>query len=576
MYLRYVVGSASSRYSEVEVEILLLRFEGEYRLMKMFSDPVTISLGRMQTSAFFVCGLLILLPISSFGVTTYVSQNGGTFSGGTACNGQSAVSIATFDASKPNAGDVVWLCGTLTTYLGVYGSGTSRSHITVNWDSGAKISLPYCNSKCIDTSTNQYIDFNGGTACGPGTTCNSTEHSGGSVATGVIEATANGSSLANQVTPTQGILIGGGNITISNMIIRNLYVHSSSSDTCCDAYGVEWVASGVTVHDSTLHDVSVGVFGGSSGTSGGSNLTVYNNDIYNTNWGLSGGTATGQVNSNWLIHDNHFGAQENWDDAADHFHHDRVFLYDGCSGCGNFNGVYIYNNLFDGATGANGTAQMYWGGGSEQNAYVFNNIFNNGGQANGLDNALLEETGGSADTVWNYNNTIIGAGAGVEVQDCVQLEGSTVIFENNVVTGCNTLVLTKSDTPAIAADYNQYAGASKTSVWDWGASGTNCTTLSCWQTATGGESHSAYYSSQSSLDINGSGVPQAGSPLLGAGTNLTSSCSGSLTALCSTSSAGDTMTPVARASSGAWDVGAVGDPSDPPPAPPTGLNAVIQ
>jgi len=54
----------------------------------------------------------------------------------------------------------------------------------------------------------------------------------------------------------------------------------------------------------------------------------------------------------------------------------------------------------------------------------------------------------------------------------------------------------------------------------------------------------------SSLNVNASGAPNAGSPLLGVGNNLTSLCTGNLTPLCSD------INGIGRPSSGAWAVGA--------------------
>jgi len=196
-------------------------------------------------------------------------------------------------------------------------------------------------------------------------------------------------------------------------------------------------------------------------------------------------------------------------------------------------------------------------------------------------------SGGALDAIWTYNNTILGAGGSTENQDCVQLEGTTLVFENNAVANCNTLVQTKSDTPSITTRNNIYAaggGSISGDAWQWGPTSTNCGTLSCWQAASGGDAGppSAYYSSFTSLLLNNNGsISSAGSPLSGKGTNLYSLCGGQpspgIGALCYDTSAGHTRTPVARPSSGAWDVGAyvLMSPTGARPAPPTNLVSTV-
>src|ERR1039458_8383908 len=64
----------------------------------------------------FVC--LLAFARYSSAATTYVSQSGGTFSGGSACNGQTAESVATFNSSQ-TASATYELCGVITTPLAV-------------------------------------------------------------------------------------------------------------------------------------------------------------------------------------------------------------------------------------------------------------------------------------------------------------------------------------------------------------------------------------------------------------------------------------------------------------------------
>lgn len=504
---------------------------------------------------------LFCLPCWASLSTVYVGQSSAGGDTGANCANQHAITfLTTFGnwgsgSSQIGPDSTVHLCGTITTQFPVSNDGTSGHPITIVFESSAKLSVPYCLSSgganpsgCIDFQGNDYIVIDGGVACGPGTAC-STNDTG----TGIIEATANGTNLANQIENTVGIAMN--NCTgceIKNLIIRNLYVHVAGADSAGGSnLAIAMSQGGITncsFHDMTVHDIYAGIYSvGNADT----NVSVYRNYIYNVNWGTYRGTSLGNTQTNWAIYDNHFGSVANWDDTsgANQHHHDRVFMADGVAGQGNFDGVYIYNNLFDGTSGTRSTAMIYWGGGSQINAYVYNNVFDDTSGVNSM-NALLELTGGSATSVWVYNNIIMGFSTTSEAV-CVQLEG-TARFFNNAVTGCDALLQNKSGI-TYTGDYNVYGAGGAAHTWQSGSGSTSYTTIAAWRTFTGQEANS---SKVSDIGVNSSGVPQSGSALIGAGTNLTGSCSGSVTALCSDTTAGNTRSAVARPSSGAWDSGA--------------------
>src|SRR5271170_1636186 len=128
--------------------------------------------------------------------TYYVSQAGGTFSGGTHCNGQTTQVPSWFSVSGHyTAGDTVYLCGTITSELTVGNSGSSANPINVIFDTGAGITVPYCDTNaCFAFGGNTYVTLNGGTPCGWNTKTNTSE----GTCNGIIQATANGSNLANK------------------------------------------------------------------------------------------------------------------------------------------------------------------------------------------------------------------------------------------------------------------------------------------------------------------------------------------------------------------------------------------
>ena len=133
--------------------------------------------------------LLFIASVPMFGTTRYIAQSAGTFTGGTACNGHTAITPATFNSTTNAPGDINWICGTLTfsantTALQLNQSGTSGNPITIIFDSGAIMTSPEWppngTSGAIDLGGNSYITINGqGTSAGGG--------SGG-----IIQATLNG------------------------------------------------------------------------------------------------------------------------------------------------------------------------------------------------------------------------------------------------------------------------------------------------------------------------------------------------------------------------------------------------
>jgi MYXO-CTERM domain-containing protein len=532
-----------------------------------------------------VVALVVLAHATPASASTfYVSQEGGKFSGGKACDGQSTIAVATFDSMALSPGDVVWLCGTLMKTVHIGGSGHASSVITVNFDTGASISLPVCNDEtfgptCLALDANSYITIDGGEPCGPGTSCSSSDSG-----TGIIEATENGTGLAYSVTNTSGINASGSNIAISNLVVRNLYRHTSTSDTgCCgngDVPSFYSIGSNNTMHDCTLHDM--GTAWRQDGT--GDNISFFNNELENYNWGFQSGTYGTIIISNYLIHDNHFGSSLAEDDVADHNHHDDIFIFGDTNDNGATNGLWIYNNLFDGNPGVDMTGRIYLSGSHPYNCAIYNNVFVD--SVNGVANADIEVTGGTANSTTKestdcgiYNNTVIGASiTNKQNTNAVQTQG-VITFENNALTNAAALINLQDGSggggpPTIQLmDYNAYGlGANGTggSGDNWQEPAKQFNTLAGWQTYAG-EAHSTWTPTGAvpGLGLSATGVPRSGSPLIAAGANLSSLCTGNLAALCSDTTAGHTRAASPRPKTGPWTVGAY-EYGDPPLLPDSG------
>jgi hypothetical protein len=121
-------------------------------------------------------------------------------------------------------------------------------------------------------------------------------------------------------------------------------------------------------------------------------------------------------------------------------------------------------------------------------------------------------------------------------------------LENNIVTNAWILVGVNGSAVTFGTlDYNAYGNANSGTQWYVNGTG-DIATLAAWKTASGEGPHSTY--TASGVSLNSDYTPQAASPAVGAGANLTSLCSGNLTALCSD------LKGVARPATGAWDAGA--------------------
>jgi hypothetical protein len=144
-----------------------------------------------------------------------------------------------------------------------------------------------------------------------------------------------------------------------------------------------------------------------------------------------------------------------------------------------------------------------------------------------------------------YNNSIFGPDSINDGGVCVteKVQGK---FENNFVAGCNALILSGGLAPTMTMDYNVYANCSNSyNCWSFGSADTS--NFATWQGTYGYDSHSVNDQASTTGGLNSSGVPQAGSPVIGAGTNLTNL---GITALDSD------LAGNARPSTGAWDIGA--------------------
>ena len=491
-----------------------------------------------------VGALFALAAPPAWATTRYVSQSGGTFSGGSACNGQSAISVAAFNSTTNSAGDVDYLCGTITSAVTPQGSGSSGNVVTIKFDSGASIAMPALptgGAIVLTGLSNYLVDGNSSITCGyvanANVTCNN----------GAIKSTANGTGLANQVASIGIQALNANNIEIRGLVIGPVYQHTSTSDTTQSPPGPLCVqfdgANNVSIHNNTLHDAGWCLNGGGGPST---NLNIYNNEIYSIDHGVGIGNANTSIN----IYSNHFHDMANWDTTNNSFHHDGIHLF-GVTGAA-INGANEYDNLFDGDMGNNVTAWIY-NEGLDQNINMYNNVAYVAAGRNSCCGVIdFFGNGYTGSNNSAYNNVVLGAytaGTG----SCFEAAAQTsVTVKNNIFVGCQNIIGIDSATTIAAVNNNVYedvgtdqgtGSAANTFSWH----GSSFSSFTTWKSDCSCDS-SGVFATLASINVNSStGKPQTGSTAIGAGANLTSL---GITALDSD------ILGTARPSSGAWDAGA--------------------
>ena len=474
-------------------------------------------------------------------------------------------------ARQIGPGTTIHLCGVFTAGFQIHGSGTLEHVIEFVWEPGARVSVPYGRMINLNGS-NGFLRFNGGVPCGPGTACDASEAANqrryAAGQTGIIEATANGSALAYQNVNTQAFYGCSGchDIEIRNLIIRNLYVHSSMSDTTnnadsfalvfqCPSNTAQGCAGGtISIHDSSIHDsgntISLQHF-----TSSPVTLNIYNIDCYHNNWCVE---LSGSGSRTLNLHDNHFHDASNWDTTTDAFHHNGIHVF--MVNASDSLGINIYNNLSDGNWGNCCTTAFQafiesYNGTIPDKVNIYNNV--------------AVQYPGNTSPAWNIsatnllfaNNTAIGSATSTS-GSAIRFGGIGITFENNTFQGFQQFWYSYPGSTFINIDFNQWANPIPTgnTHWQIGKLG-GANTFSEWRKLCTCDLHGA---SPAHLGVNASGVPQARSALIGAGANLTDL---QIPALGYDTSAGGERTPVNRPPTGPWDVGAYQLPSSPTQKP---------
>lgn len=504
------------------------------------------------SAAAFFFGILSFFVMTrpAFGATRYIAQSAGAFSGGTACNGQTAITPATFNGITNAPGDVNYICGTITGAAGsnlltVHGNGSSGSPVSIVFDTGAILQAPYFSAANygINGSGAQYVTIDGGT-------------------NGIIQNTANGTGMANAQAST---LIGGfgSYFTVKNLSFLNVYQHTENDANGGDSWGLLLEGqSNVTVGpNDTFTQCDVCIMGDWSNPSD-SNWTIEGNSFANANQDMQFGFYPAGTFTNLYIYGNTATNWVNWDDPGNDYHHNFVHLFTNLPGATLSGNIWIYNNNAVGDIGAHATSLIFLEnnnggtGGSMGPAYIFNNVF-------AKTNANVPTSSGliapMQDNGFIVNNTISDAGGtGNNAFNCINVYGTGWTVENNVLQGCGTYIWQEGS--AVTANDNVYYGAASP---QWMFESSLSTSLTSWQSSC----HCDAASVTTNPSLNANYQPQSGSSAIGLGANLTSL---GVTALDSDKAG------TARPSAGAWVAGAFSTTgSATGPSAPAGLTGTI-
>jgi len=450
-------------------------------------------------------------------------------------------------ASQIGPGTTVHLCGTITQATGgsngliPQGSGASGNLITIKFEPGAILQAPYWGTGKGDEWTDANgagIFFNnvsyfvvdgGGTASNAD--CNPTNagNCGLTSTNGIIQDTANGSALANQVDDV-GIAIYGNssNIEIKNLDITDIMVHQNGSDSCnsqsqCAQWNgryatdidVDTTGTNIQIHNNFLSVAGKGVSTHSKGT-----VSVYNNYMNSHVWMMFvGGGLTFVYNNEWTD-------WANWEHPINNYHQDGVHAF-GNSGYNYF----FYNNYVHGdmCPDHNCSVSAMFYNENDNPMYVFNNLVIIPNNAQSQPSAWKNNGGQN----YLYNNTFVNT---------QPTQGVSVFYDGG--TGSN---------PPLTSENN--VGTAQTStlpVYSNGGSSPSCAVsdYNVWYNFGSNGCSEGSHSTTSNPNLNTDGLLQSGSPAIGRGANLTSLCVGNLASLC-LDKAGNP-----RPATGAWDSGA--------------------
>lgn len=330
-------------------------------------------------------------------------------------------------AAVPSAGQTLHIVGAVTNAMNTVASGTSGNPVTILFEPGAKGSSPAWLSapNCFILMTGAHdVVINGGV--------NGTN--------GIIECTANGVSLANQVSASGIVIQKSYNITISNMVFQNLYksvagLYNSSGS------GIGILFNNIdaspcysnTVVNCVCQGETFGIY--PQYGPGWHDLIIKGCDCHDCNQGIySGDENSSSTMMGLTITECHCYNWANWVDPSDSdYHNNGIFVFAANSGM--LSNITI-SACHIGSTGygphQSGGMQI---GGNVYNALVYNNICDSTDGSNPNDGFIylwLKPAHASIDAI--YNNTVNGQNAAQAIELFGDFQGEMDIAPTYFVT----------------------------------------------------------------------------------------------------------------------------------------------
>jgi hypothetical protein len=409
------------------------------------------NLGSVAASARWLT-LLFLVGVCQ-AATYYVSDAGGSVT----CGTDGTQTTQAYNFTGYAASDTLKLCGKITHDLVIQKNGVS-----IIFESGASLQIPACGNGCIQLNGKTGGLIDGGTPCGPGTSCSTNfgDYGMGSVGSGLILQTTVGTPAATitNITCSGGVATVTGPAAFGYSLPNQPKVTISGNSI--SSYNGSW-----TVASNTDSSKQFTFNAGCSGTGSGGQVGVlcpsgsYCSSTASTNM-IDGQSAGG---SGWEIRNLLIGPyylRTSFQDVGGGSEWESIYEQ-GCNGCSSKihdntmanagvvyvpvssgdNGLQIYNNAFLGG----GDSMVIPGSGSSNNlsgAQIHDNyIADNGiGDAPGcpahLDGIHIWGLSGATESGVNFYNNWFSGNFGHCQTGAVYFEGNNQNYNiyNNVFT----------------------------------------------------------------------------------------------------------------------------------------------
>lgn len=471
-------------------------------------------------------------------------------------------------------GTTVHLCGTFaaaspnTTMLTVQGSGANGSPITILFEANAQLTSPaWSVNGAININAKSYITIDGGTNGLIQNTDNGSVLTYQQISHLVYEPSVGGVVHDIEIR----------NLTLTNTYIHVVNTTSDEYTVdMTGAVIIASAGSNILIHNNTATNCGGGCIGIAGGSSNATNWQIYSNTVKQAKWLINANNTTSQTHYIY-IHDNDISDTDQYWNSDNAFHCNGIFIYGNASAApGTYGYAYIYNNYIHGAIGnPNQTGYVFLSKIADGPSYIFNNVFRPESMSGAycVGDGFIALQWDQIQGVYVYNNTFdgqvtcgypTGNGTRVSITNAAPLD-----FRNNIVWQNGGFDVGTSGTVA-SSDYNVWYGIANAAQQAFKIDPSSYYYYSAaegtpnWQ-GLGYDTHSTASSADPKLDS--SDHLQSGSSAIGAGTNLTSLCDSdsNLAPLCSDKAGRP------RPASGAWDAGAYNSSTGTALQPPTNL-----